>query len=390
MREVKDITSEIRLKETSDTLIISLQSSQYQLEKIEQYRLFLERHRGLLKGVVETATEETLTIHYKKTKGMQSIEAAIKGMDSFERLLLAHKVHFLVDFFQLPVQPFIHPANIFVLGEEIFVGHRGFIHAITPYTTDEVGYLKQYRALVLSILKPNLNYEQLIEGNGTLKDALSRQIQNAQTIDEITQFVGEQIAQQKMRRRKENKLVKKNTYLFFKWSSLLFAVLTITFSVITGNYALNLLPEQERISTASAQYIANDYAGVLRTLSEDTPESLPKEAKYVAAVSSVQLDSLSNEQKNSILNNLSQSSADNTLLYWIYIGKGSFERSLDIAQNLGDNQYILHAYTKLYDATKANNTMNGEEKQKRLTQYEEEITKYMGILGGEEISEGNE
>ena len=43
----------------------------------------------------------------------------------------------------------------------------------------------------------------------------------------------------------------------------------------------------------------------------------------------------------------------------IYIGKGDFEKSLDIAQNLGDNQYILHA-TKLYDATKANNKMNGE------------------------------
>lgn len=390
MREVKDITSEIRLTETSDALIVSLQSSQYQLGKIEQYKLFLERHRGLLKGVVETTTEEILSIHYKKTKSMQSIEAAVKGMDNFERLVLAHKVHFLVDFFHVPAQPFIHPANIFVLGEELFIGHRGFLHAITPYTTNEVGYLKQYRALVLSILNPKLNYEHLIEGNGTLKDALSQQIQNAQTIDDITQLVGEQIAQQKMQRRKKNKVVKKNNYIFFKWSSLLFAILAIGFSVIAGNYALNLLPAQERISTASAQYIANDYAGVLRTLREDTPEALPKEAKYVVAVSSVQLDNLSNEQKGTILNNLSQSSADNTLLYWIYIGKGDFDRSLDIAQNIGDNQYILHAYTKLYDATRANNTMNGEEKQKRLTQYEEEITKYMEVLGGEADSEGSE
>ncbi len=66
------------------------------------------------------------------------------------------------------------------------------------------------------------------------------------------------------------------------------------------------------------------YASVTKTLKEDTPEELPIGAKYVAAVSSVQLDNLSNEQKTAILNNLSQKSSENTLLYWIYIGKGDF------------------------------------------------------------------
>ena len=80
---------------------------------------------------------------------------------------------------------------------------------------------------------------------------------------------------------------------------------------------------------------------------------------------------------------MSQKSSENTLLYWIYLGKGEFKKSLDIAQNLGDNQYILHAYTKLYDATKTDNTMNGEKKQELLTKYEEEIKKYMSLLEGE-------
>ena len=48
---------------------------------------------------------------------------------------------------------------------------------------------------------------------------------------------------------------------------------------------------------AEAQYISNDYASVTKTLKEDTPEELPIGAKYVVAVSSVQLDNLSNEQK---------------------------------------------------------------------------------------------
>lgn len=106
-------------------------------------------------------------------------------------------------------------------------------------------------------------------------------------------------------------------------------------------------------------------------------------AQYVAAVSAVQLDNLSNEQKTAILNNISQKSNENTLLYWIYIGRGNFDRSLDIAQNLGDHQYILHAYTKLYDATRANNKMSGQKKQELLTSYEEEINNYLEILESE-------
>lgn len=296
--------------------------------------------------------------------------------------MLAQRVHYLVDFLGTPVQPFIHPENIYILGEELLIAHRGFMQVIVPYSADERDFFKQYRALILAILHPKYEYEQLIQGNGTLKDTLSKQLQEAKTINEIEQIIGEQIIRQKAKREAETKLVSKKSYLTFKWASLVLLALTLLFATTTGIYVLKKLPAQERVSLAEAQYISNDYASVTKTLKEDTPEELPIGAKYVAAVSSVQLDNLSNEQKTAILNNLSQKSSENTLLYWIYIGKGDFEKSLDIAQNLGDNQYILHAYTKLYDATKANNKMNGEKKQALLTKYEEAIDKYMKILGG--------
>ena len=64
----------------------------------------------------------------------------------------------------------------------------------------------------------------------------------------------------------------------------------------------------------------------------------------------------------------------NILLYWIYIGKGDFEKIIRYCpKNLGDNQYILHAYTKLYDATKANNKMNGEKKQALLKNMKKQL-----------------
>ena len=126
-------------------------------------------------------------------------------MDQYERLLLAQRVHYLVDFLGTPVQPFIHPENIYILGEELLIAHRGFM----PYSADEREFFKQYRALILAILHPKYEYEQLIQGNGTLKDTLSKQLQEAKTINEIEQIIGEQIIRQKAKREAETKLVSK-------------------------------------------------------------------------------------------------------------------------------------------------------------------------------------
>ena len=60
---------------------------------------------------------------------------------------------------------------------------------------------------------------------------------------------------------------------------------------------------------------------------------------------------------------------------------GEVER-LEIAQNFGDDQLILHAYTKLYDATK-NSTMSGAKKQKQLEEYQKAIDTYTAKVGGE-------
>lgn len=383
MSEVKDISEKITLNVFKDYVEVTLQANQYHLEKLEQFQLFLEEKKGLLAGSIKEASEEQLTLRYEKDAYSVPLNQVIKKMDAFSRLLLAQKLHFLTEFLHSPSQPFLHPQNLFLFGEEIRVAHRGFMQDIVPYTADETAFFKQYRALVLYLLHPKLDYEKLIEGSSTLQDPLSKRIHEASSISDIEQLLGEQVMKQKAKREKESRTVHKKHYMLFKWGSVAFGILTILFAIVAAIYAFDKVPAKERIISAEAQYIANDYAGVLETLKTDNPENLPTGAQYASAVSSVQLDNLSNEQKEAILNNLSQKSSENTLYYWIYIGKGEFNKALDIAQNIGDNQYILHAYTKLYDATKVDNKMKGAKKQELLTTYEEAIKKYMELLGGE-------
>ncbi|MDK7349649.1 type VII secretion protein EssB/YukC, partial [Lactobacillus mulieris] len=92
--------------------------------------------------------------------------------------------------------------------------------------------------LILAILHPKYEYEQLIQGNGTLKDTLSKQLQEAKTINEIEQIIGEQIIRQKAKHEAETKLVSKKSYLTIKWASLVLLALTLLFATTTGIYVL--------------------------------------------------------------------------------------------------------------------------------------------------------
>ena len=77
------------------------------------------------------------------------------------------------------------------------------------------------------------------------------------------------------------------------------------------------------------------------------------------------------------------------LNYWIYLGRGDLEKALDVAQNIGDTQLILHAYTNLYEKVKADTKMSGSDKQKKLNEYEKEISKLSKELGETSGSQSN-
>jgi len=99
------------------------------------------------------------------------------------------------------------------------------------------------------------------------------------------------------------------------------------------------------------------------------------------------LENLSSEQRTVILNHMSPSSNENELLFWIFTGRGEFEIALDIALNIGDNQLILHAYTKLYDLVDADQAMDGAEKRRLLDEYRERIDELLEMFVEEDENE---
>ena len=196
-----------------------------------------------------------------------------------------------------PVQPYLHPDNLFIFGEELRIAHRGFIQAVVPYVAEQSLFIKQYRALLLAILHPETDYRGLMEGISVFRDVFfqkntrNRNDQRAPSIDRNTDRPTKTNVKQKI------SFVKKRKYRLYKWGMVIFIFLTSCFMGIVGDYQLKRIPTLERLSQAKALFIDEDYPGVLMMLREDKIADLSESTRYVLAVSSVHVATLADKQK---------------------------------------------------------------------------------------------
>ena len=232
----------------------------------------------------------------------------------------------------------------------------------------------------MPFFQSKVTYEKCIEGLPSLKDSFSRQILAAENLEELFSFLNRELTVEKAKIEQSKRLVSKSGFIVYR----VLGVIALVFAIIMTFFCYRYKTSSDKsdaIVTAQTSFITNNYAKTQTDLEKYKPEDLPKSAKYILAVSSVNLADLTSAQKQTILNTLSIKTDNNTLNYWVNMGRGNFDEALNLAQNLGDDQLTLLAYTDLYQATKLNTTMAGDKKQKRLQEYTkqiEDLTKKLG------------
>ena len=292
------------------------------------------------------------------------------------KLLLPTRQRGYADLKELPTGiriPFIHPENIVVTAGRVSMLHFGLRNLLVPETFDHDLFLSQYKALVLHIFNPQIPYEQLIRGHVALKDATSQKIRECDSVDKIADFITTLTSQKLAEITKHSVNVPKVRYRLFKYA----AIVTTVIAAVSGGFTVSAyasrIPQQEAIIAAQSDFQSNNYEQVLSDLKSYNPAKLPKSARYVLAVSAINLADLTGDQKSVVLNTISTKTDDNTLNYWAYMGRGDFEQALNLAENLGDDQLILQAYLDLYQVTKLNSQMDGSKKQQLLSDYKSKI-----------------
>lgn len=327
-------------------------------------------------------TDTGLRVAYALADGETSFRTAVgQATTRLDRLSLAQKLVVCLsyrDSFRVPV---IHPDNVYLNGGLLRVVHTGLQGMLAPMTFDETHFFRSLQAMVLYIFRPKVAFEQIRDGASALQDRFSIDVRKTETADDLFAFIDAQmlIEQREVAARRVS--ISKRRYSGYR----VVGILGLACAVIAGVFAWQTASQgrlQDAVVAAQSRFLANDYAGTMTQLEGYADTSLPASAKYVLAVSSINLGDLTGAQKQAILNNISQKSDDVTLNYWIAIGRGEFEEALDYAQNLGDDQLTLLAYTDLYQATKLNSRMAGGEKQKRLDEYAKAIDDLAAKLEG--------
>ncbi|MEC2496769.1 type VII secretion protein EssB/YukC, partial [Bacillus cereus] len=79
--------------------------------------------------------------------------------------------------------------------------------------------------------------------------------------------------------------------------------------------------------------------------------------------------------------NISLKSDEKYLLYWMYNGKGNFDKSLDLAKTLDDPQLIMYGLVKQIESLKNNPDLSGEERDQKLKTYEQQLDEYKKKYG---------
>lgn len=378
------MTDKIEIKHSEEKVKVILSPNQFSRQKIDTIENYVD-------ATVTLEDNGYLTLLYQKPKLSYSLKDLIaEDLSEVKRLELAQKmesISFSEHNFKIP---FIHPKNIFLQGSVVkilYFGLEGIMEPI-PYTSET--FLMTYKALIVSILRPKLDFELLVNGIAAISDSLVQDIVACESYDDVIKYIHEAYDKAYQEEKKKKIAVSKLTWRILSIGIGIFSVAAITLGVVAAYYHFWSNPIQKATINAQSHFINKQYDSVSDDLQGVAVNRLSKEAKFVLASSYVRLDNLSEEQKSSVLNTITPSSEDNLLDYWIYLGKGDYKKSLDLAQNIGDDQLTLHAYTNLYEQTREDKNMNGAEKQKKLGEYRkeiEELSKKLGVKVGNKKDE---
>ena len=274
--------------------------------------------------------------------------------------------------------------NILVnLNQDILMIERGYVDMLKPDTFEEAENVKNLKSLLVSIYRGSnqgkvVSVSQGKIGNSKMEEA----IMACDSSEELRKLILGKLTEEVKISKRDDILINKNKYRSLAVVAVVLGIFSIVLGFAYYRDSVKIIPRKDKIIKAQSDYIINNYDAVISDLKKYSPNDLPDSAQVVLARSYIEVDNLNAQQKDEVLKNISLKTPENVLKYWIYNGRGEFDKSLDMAKNIGDKQLMLYAYSKLYESTKVNTRMSGEKKEKLLSDYKEAITELSKEIQG--------
>ena len=179
------------------------------------------------------------------------------------------------------------------------------------------------------------------------------------------------ISEQKNQMRK----VKKTTYSAWRFLAIFASAAALVCGGYAGYLSLKAVPEQTHLLAANEAFIQKDYRTCVETLREMEPEEMDADTLYILAYAYANMESFRQDEIRTIIENISVSSNEKLLEYWIRIGRLETKKAEEIALSLSDDKLLIYAYMKEMDDLENNTRIEGTEKKNRLDELESQIEK---------------
>lgn len=258
-------------------------------------------------------------------------------------------------------------ARVYVMMRDVY--QRGEIR--------EENFLTEYKALVGYTLQKKYSYEDYYEGGEDIyqKNKLLKQIAQLETIEEVMKLLEEEYEKLSKEIREKKLLVNKKGF----WWSRVYIIVSILIVIAGASLIVYdnffVKPRMEAKLQAEVDFLKGDYIQVIDDLSKLSMEYLGYDQKYILSVAYVNMESLTAEQKQNILEKIPINGDEKLMEYWIYIGRLNPVEAENIAMQKSDDELLLYAYMLDKDLTETDVVMTGEEKAGKLADLESKIEK---------------
>lgn len=269
------------------------------------------------------------------------------------------------------------PENLmFNRALEPFFLHVGVKESLPPDEWDDERLLREVKATVLALTEGEYRFDEYLKFHETLKcSPIAKELWQADHLDAVLAVLEKWVDEEEAKERAKVHIPKKRwnmqRYIFFSVIGLLIpAIIYVFYSFFFAQ------PKQEAYIQSTELFLQNKYSDVITTLEDYAPEDMPYVIQYELASSYVMTESLTEEQRQTVSNNITLKTDEQYMLYWIYIGRSQSEEALELARTIEDRDLIVYALLKYREQIKGDADLSGDEKQKKLDEIDQEIKEY--------------
>ncbi|MEN2768990.1 type VII secretion protein EssB [Ornithinibacillus xuwenensis] len=382
----------LQVKMDKDSWQFSLPKSETSMKSVRQLDLIKDPSDYFLPLSIEEQ-EDLFIFHMSIDPAMKRWEQ-VKKLNRNDKLRLLCNVAQLERFLSTRITFFLHPDNL-VFDDNLMpkVVYRGIRNVVPPYEMDEEVFLRQFKCLIIALFSKKYDFEQLYNGslNNAKETEFERQVSEVQDLSALYSLLVDSYKKEKKKVENTMVLVSTKRFRLFKQLSIIMIIVSVLLAAPLVYYGFVKSPYQETLLDAHGEYLASNYGNVISTLQDEDPEKLPDRTKYILSHSYISVEKLSDSEKETIMKNVSLRSDTDYLLYWIYNGRGEFEKSIEKAKYLDDPQLIMYGLIKQIEQAKNNPNLTGTERDETVRSLQEELDRYREEynLGGNEDSTGD-